>query len=264
MTTTVAPNPNHPAKFTPEVLTQIRAVVRAEARRIGRPPSVLDPFAGVGRIHELVPDADTYGLELEPEWAACHPRTRCGDALNPPPEFLGWFDIVATSVTYGNRMADHHNAGDACTHTIRPLGKPERVYELADCPKCKGSGLSPRKSYKTSLGRMPSDGSSCVMQWKPIGQHCEYRDFHKRWIGVALECLDDGGLLIVNVKNHTRDRKLQLVVEWWLSTLIEFGVLVEAVLPVPVRGMRHGANFDQRSTVEQIIVVRKPIALEAP
>lgn len=249
---TVTPNPEHPAKWTPEVLTQIRAVISAEARRIGRPPTVLDPFAGVGRIHELRPLADTFGVEIEPEWAACHPDTICGDALIMPEEWRGWFDIVCTSVTYGNRMADHHAAGDLCK---RCAGSG--AVEGRTCPLCKGSKLSPRKSYKTSLGRMPHRDSSATMQWGSA-----YCDFHKRWIGVALDELEDGGLLIVNVKNHVRHREMQRVVEWWIVTLIDAGTFVEAVLPVPTRGMRHGANYNQRASAEQIIVVRKPLPPE--
>lgn len=248
----VTPNPDHPAKYTPEVLTQLRAVVAAEARRLGRPPTLLDPFAGTGRIHELRPLANTYGVEIEPEWAACHPDTICGDAMDIPEEWRGWFDIIATSVVYGNRFSDHHVANDSCKKC-----DGTGVFERASCPRCKGTKLSPRKSYKTSLGRDPHKDSSATMQWGPT-----YRDFHKRWIGVALEELDDGGLFIVNIKNHERQRRMQHVVEWWMQTLIEFDLLIEAVLPVPVRGMRFGANYSQRSTVEMIVVMRKPLPPE--
>lgn len=56
----------HPAKFSDEVLNIIRKMLYED---IEDAPfvTILDPFAGVGRVHELM--ADTYGIEIEPAWA---------------------------------------------------------------------------------------------------------------------------------------------------------------------------------------------------
>ena len=74
--------PEHPAKFSASILEVLNDVVMREAERIEARLRVLDPMAGVGRIHEL--DAlsvfDTVGVELESEWATQHPRTVVGDA----------------------------------------------------------------------------------------------------------------------------------------------------------------------------------------
>lgn len=249
----VKPNPDHPAKYPEEVLAQIRSVVRSEAARLGRPPNLLDNMAGTGRIHQLRPLAMTYAVEIEPEWAACHPDTICGDALQPPEEWQGWFDIVCTSITYGNRFADHHAAGDLCRQC-----KGAKLVDGRKCTLCKGKGLSPRKSYKTSLGRDPSDGSSATLQWGPA-----WRDFHKRYFADGMwSLLDDGGLAILNIKNHERHYEMQRVVEWCITAMFDQGFYIEAVLPVATRGMRFGAHWNQRAAVEQIVVMRKPTPSE--
>jgi tRNA G10 N-methylase Trm11 len=71
---------------------------------------VLDPFAGTGRIHEL--ENWTVGVEIEPEWATMRDGTIVANALNLPFRDAS-FDAVVTSPTYGNRLADHHDARDS-------------------------------------------------------------------------------------------------------------------------------------------------------
>src|SRR3982750_3152473 len=76
------------------------------AELVGDGSMVLDPFAGIGRIHQLE-DLDrgiiTEGVEIEPEWAALDPRTRLGDATALPEHWAAAFDAVVTSPCYGNR-----------------------------------------------------------------------------------------------------------------------------------------------------------------
>ena len=72
---------------------------------------ILDPFAGTGRVFYLLdelPGLHIAAIELE-EWPDMHPAVQLGNALHLPFP-AGSFDAVATSPTYGNRMADHHNA----------------------------------------------------------------------------------------------------------------------------------------------------------
>ena len=93
--------PPHPARFNDRIL---EAADQLLGPRLGW---ILDPFAGTGRVHELRRSGRfTIGVEIEPEWAAMHPRTIVGSALALP---FGaeTFDAIVTSPTYGNRMADH-------------------------------------------------------------------------------------------------------------------------------------------------------------
>lgn len=52
--------PRHPAPYTPAVLEVMRSMIEPGWR-------VLDPMAGIGRVHQLCPPAaDTVGVEIEP------------------------------------------------------------------------------------------------------------------------------------------------------------------------------------------------------
>ena len=84
--------------------------------------------------------AEFYGYEIEPEWAeqarAAGCITTTGDSRQMHyPDAM--FDAICTSPTYGNRMADHHEARDA----------------------------SPRHTYRHVLGRPLTPGNSGALQW---------------------------------------------------------------------------------------------------
>lgn len=224
MTSTVTPLPEHPAKFSAEVLAVLQRLVSDEATRLARPPVILDPFAGVGRIHDLV-GCITIGVELEPEWAACRHGTYVGDATNLVDHEDGQYDAVMTSPCYGNRLADHHNAKDG----------------------------SRRMSYRTSLGRPPTEGSAAVMHWGDA-----YRELHLRAIAEFVRVVRPGGLVVVNMSNHVRKREVQRVVEWWTVALLTRGLLLERVIPVATPRMRFGQNHAARTSHELVIVTRRP------
>lgn len=227
------PNPDHPAKYSPAVLDAMRSLVYDEGARLGRKPSLLDPFAGVGRIHQLDDVARTVGVELEPEWAACHKLTLVGDATKLHELFKAQrFDVIATSPCYGNRTADHHNARDG----------------------------SRRITYKHKLKRDPSEGSAAVMHWGHA-----YRELHELFLSSAHRTVKRGGLLIVNMSNHLattgsgeqRAQRVQYVVEWWVGAVAAAGFTIEQLVPIETPRMRDGANADARVACEHLIVARR-------
>lgn len=225
-TTTTTP---HPAKFSTPVLDAIAQVLAAQ-RFIG---VVLDPFAGVGGVHELAGEGVvTVGVELEPEWARQHPMTICGSVLDLGALGFedGEVDAIVTSPAYGNRMADHHTPSAADT--------------------------SKRHTYRHYLGRELTDGSSGMMQWGD-----EYRAFHtEAWVEV-LRVLRPGGLFVLNISDHVRKSKVMPVSAWHRATLRGLGVDWlpgdEGRIAVSTRRQRHGANGDLRVVNEWVMVGRK-------
>ena len=228
MTTT----PTHPARYSPTVLAALTVWVLAEADRLGRPVEVLDPFAGAGRIHTLAaghPDrVRTTGVELEREWADAHPGTVCADmrdALATGGAAVGPWDVIATSPTYGNRMADHHEARDA----------------------------SRRNTYRHRLGRELTAGNSGALQWGP-----EYRTFHADAWARCAAVLRPGALLLVNVSDHIRKGSRVAVADWHAATLDALGLVAVERLPIPTPRLRYGANGAARVEAEELLVYRRP------
>lgn len=217
------PKKEHPATFSDPILDQ----VAEHLKETGETGTVLDPFAGTGRIHELrdrVP-VNTRGIELEPEWAAKHPDTEQGNALELTNTVApGSVDAIATSPTYGNRMADHHDAKDD----------------------------SVRLTYKHTLGRDLHEDNSGAMQWGD-----EYRSFHSKAWAEAVAALKAGGTLTLNIKNHWRAGEQQRVTEWHINTLYELGLSMVALDIVPTKGLMAGANAEKRTLAEFVITFRK-------
>lgn len=219
---------SHPARFSDEVLAAIRELLAGAApgKRHPRPrPQVLDPFAGTGRIHELRPDLDTFGIEIEPEWAALSEHTDVGDVLALPFDDEH-FDAIATSPCFGNRLADAHAASD-----------PER-----------------RRSYTHDLGRPLHPHNAGALQW---GQR--YRKFHLEAWDEAVRVLRPGGLFVLNIKDHTRDGARQPVSSWHMRVLVEDRdlVLEDCIALAEIRHLRQGSNADAR-WAELVWLLRKP------
>lgn len=260
MATTAAPTiPPHPAKWSRALLPEIGEILTAEFppdRDDPTNPRILDPFAGRGLcdLESTWPWADWSGVELEREWAAAHPGIVHASVLDMP-----WdrptFDALVTSPCFGNRMADSHDAKDACGACSGSGRRPTMGGgdNAEACRNCKGSGLSDRITYRHKLGRPLTDGSAAGMQW---GR--EYRDFHMAAWAATLAALKPRALIVVNVANHLRGGIEQRVVEWHLTAWFQLGATLDHVRHVGTRKARKGSNREQRIDGEKLLVLRAP------
>lgn len=265
----IPPEPllDHPAKFSAAVLD---AIARAYYRYVGESRTVLDPFAGVGGIHDLrdhplIPEEAlprTFGIEIEPEWAATSGLTRCADATIPAAyrtdqgDFFPWGAII-TSVCYGNRLADRYRGRTitcrACDGTGRCV-HDDHVHGLIteQCGLCEGTGQRPtrRYGYANSLNRDPSDGSSAAMQWGPA-----YRTFHAPLPLLWARHTTDDAVAIINISDHVRGGQEQGVHLWWASAMVSSGAWrYETAIPVVTPRQRNGANREARVGCEWLLV----------
>lgn len=252
--------PPHPAKFPIEII----GIFKELLLKYGVKPfdMVLDPFAGTGRIHMLRPDFNTIGVEIEPEWALMSPYTTIGNALDLPDIWTDMFAAIATSPTYGNRMADHHNAQEVCrlcsgTGSLRAdistFAAPDVIASFR-CPDCNGVGNNEYKrlTYTHQLGHALHPDNSGGMQWGK-----KYKEFHaKAWIE-AIRVLRPGGLFLLNCKNHIRKGEVQEVTEWHIRMLVTLGCHVLEEYKLPVKSMKFGTNRDNRIDYELIVALQK-------
>lgn len=230
---TITPSNVHPAKFSQPILDVLARLVRAEATRVGHPYPlrVLDPFAGIGRVHQLArPDViETVGVEIEPEWAACHHSTVCADSIEWMSRWEGEpFDAICSSPCYGNRFSDSHDAKDG----------------------------SVRHSYTHDLGRPLSEGTSADLPWGP-----RYWAFHADAYRAMIGVLRPGGLLLLNVSDFVRAKALVPATMWHRGALWGAGFVEapgERPRVVETQRLGYGQNADARAAGEVILRVRKP------
>lgn len=211
----VTANPKHPARYTDVLLPVMAGMLRGRRR-------ILDPFGGVGGAFSLepfLPGATVECVELEPEWAACHPRTTLGNALALPWRD-GYFDAVCTSPAYGNRMAD----------TL-----------LSDIYK--------RKTYANELGRELHPDNGGALQWGP-----KYRAFHVAAWKEARRVLRPGAAFVLNIKDHIRAGVQQHVTDWHIEALGGLGFHLLRHERINTPSMRYGANADKRMEYESVIL----------
>lgn len=245
------PAHDHPAMFSRELLAPLAATI-AGCR------SVVDPFAGTGRVHaiaELAGVPRSVGIELEAEWSNAElfggpDRLQIvGDSLVELPKLgAASFGAVLTSPAYGNRMADKHEARDKCKSCAG-----SGVLGHGECKVCRGLGLSRRNTYRHRLGRALSENNGGGMQWGP-----DYRDLHRNVWRESVAVLQPGGRFVVNCSNHIRQGALVDVCAWHRDVLVELGMVLVEVIEVETRRQRHGANGHLRVAGEEIIVMSKP------
>tara|TARA_R110001599_G_scaffold342290_1_gene563920 strand:- start:559 stop:1209 length:651 start_codon:yes stop_codon:yes gene_type:complete len=204
----------HPAKYTDVLIPIFEKLLKGSNL-------ILDPFAGTGKIH-LLP-FETIGLEIEPEWANLHKNTIIGDATNMPFN-NNTFSAVCTSPTYGNRMADSHEAKDK----------------------------SERNTYTHKLGRKLNANNSGGMQWG-----LSYRNIHIKAWSECYRVLKPNGIFILNFKNHIRAGVEVDVFSWHISELLKLGFSLELVKQIKTTGNGFGQNRALRTGFEFVAKLKK-------
>lgn len=210
--------PSHPAKYTDALLVTMAKMLKGSKR-------ILDPFGGTGKVFLLehwLPDASIEAIELEPEFAAKHPKTTLGNALCLPfPDCH--FDAISTSPTYANRMADRYSETDD----------------------------SERLTYAAMLKRQLHPDNSGAMQWGDA-----YRDFHVRAWSEARRVLVENGKLVLNIKDHIRAGQVARVTDWHIMALYDLGFRLVEHERIDTPSMRYGRNSELRVPYESVILFR--------
>lgn len=202
----------HPAKYSDQLLPVFKEMLKGCNY-------ILDPFAGTGKIHNIAcVGVRTVGIEIEIEWSNMHRNTLHGDSTDMCFND-NTFSGICTSPTYGNRMADCHNAKDG----------------------------SKRNTYTHVLGRKLADNNSGKMQWGS-----KYRELHEKVYRECRRVLFSNGIFVLNMKNHIRKGKEVDVFGWHVSTLIELGFVLREVIKVPVTGNGFGKNSDKKLDFEYV------------
>lgn len=190
--------------------------------------TVLDPFGGTGKIaliknfgfngkvicNEMEPEFTSNGLYPVDEWY--YEDAEYLNILN--------IDAICTSPTYGNRMADHHNAKDN----------------------------SKRITYTHYLGKQLKDGNTGKMQYGDT-----YKEKHKRIYLNLYNILNANGIFILNVSNHIRKGVEIDVISFHKDTLINTGFSFIKEIKIETKRMRYGNNSEKRVKHESILVFEK-------
>jgi len=218
------------------------------------PGPILDPYAGVGGVHKLGRD-DTYGVEIEQEWAELSRFTAWGDSatirthdddcvVTSPLSRWTTRDIrfprpraIVTSPDYGNRFADQY------------LGTPAEVAERA------ATGKAPRRrSYAISLNRAVSVGSGAGFYfWTD-----EYKDLHTNVMRAVTDVVVRPGLGAFNVSDVIHDKTVHPVTMWWQGMLQGLGWQFKDAHPIGTHRYKDGANRDARVANEWVVVMALP------
>lgn len=217
-------NIKHPAKYSDNFIEIFASLLNKYDCRV-----ILDPFAGTGKIGLVKKygfDGIIYANEIEYEWLFPN-NYKCDYILFKDAENIdiyNKFDAIVTSPTYGNRMADHHNARDS----------------------------SKRITYTHFLGHDLNSENTGKMQWGK-----RYRDKHEKIYKNLYHTLKQDEIFIINISNHIRNGKEQNVVKWHVETLCNIGFEVLEEISVKTNRMKFGRNFDKRVQYEEIVVLRK-------
>lgn len=213
----------HPAKYTDSFISVF-------ADNLKDCKNVLDPFGGVGKIGAIKQygfSGQVYCNEIEKEWLEPN-EYGCDYLTFQDAEFLDYpqnfFDAICTSPTYGNRLADHHEAKDG----------------------------SRRNTYTHCIGHKLTAGNTGAMQWG-----VEYREKHERIYRHLCDLLKNGGIFILNISDHIRKGEIIPVSEWHLKMLLSLGFECEKKITIDTPRLKYGANSNLRCGYENIFILRK-------
>jgi hypothetical protein len=225
--------PLNPAPFSANILRFI-----ANSGLLPHAGVILDPFAGIGKVHQLATASlRTVGVEIEPEWAAAHPNTICGNALSLPFEDES-FDGAVTSPVYGNRMSDSHNAKDG---TLRRSYTHDLRRQTGDIER-----------------QLHPDNAGTLYAWNK-----DYWRFHVRAWAELKRVLRPGAPFLLNVSDFYRTtqshgRKRLPVVHTHTRVCKELGFELVQAYPVETPRMRYGQNHESRASYEYVLYLRRP------
>lgn len=275
-----------PAKFSKAVIEQIQTELAA---RMLHEAVILDPFGGVGGVHDLAftMPVTTWAVDIEPEQAACHPRTVLGDSrylvrvLAEHPE-IPKPQVIVTSPAYGNRLADQYlgsddekcrgkgklgckdgwalnEDGDFVVVTIVSRDPSARLAPDSfkqKCERCHGTGKakSTRQGYAIALGRKLSPGSGAALAWGG-----EYRNLHSNVLDSMLGTGAEWWLINVSsflktIQGNNRPQ-YQQVMEWWVEQVAARARIV-GLRAIETPRMGNGENGKSRVPVEHLIIAR--------
>lgn len=277
----------HPAVFSDAIIPVIGKMLE-NAEASGH--RVLDPFAGVGRIHELRPQFETVGIEIEPEWATVSPHTVVANALHLPFPNRS-FRFAASSPCYGNRMADSHDAKEKCK-ACKGRGRidtdkagwleafrqgkqcggssiegPASAIYWVECEKCGGKGYRSytrltythrMRAFTGDPGRKLHADNAATLQWGK-----SYRELHaSAWAEMTRVVTD---VFILNIKDHYRtvgkgeekEQVLQGVPDWHARILESLGWGMVKDVEVEVPHMGFGQNREARDDAEHVMLFRR-------
>lgn len=230
----IEPKP-HPARYSDELLgIFVREVIDHNVH------TLLDPFAGTGKVYELgkiVPGLKIEAVEIEAEWCAWDNRITQGDATDLPFESES-FDCVLTSPTYGNRMGDRSIKG---------------TITKADGTRVPNSW----RTYSSMIGRKLHPNNTGFYQWSSTRQKLAYCDLHCRAWAEAWRVLKPGGILVLNSKDHYRGHTRQRVTLWHRLHLLSNGFELVRSQEVLTPSYGYGQNGDARADYESVITFRK-------
>lgn len=270
-----------PAKYS---ATIVDAIADELAARFLHTARILDPFGGIGGVHQLADrlPVTTVAIDIEAEQAALHPRTVHGDSRKAATTLLpalrdvltdphgvpqhrhavDLFDAIVTSPAYGNRLADQYLGSDqekcrACDgEGTYPTNEPGEGVGEEVCQGCGGSGRAPSKrmGYAIALGRKLTPGSGAALHWGD-----RYRKLHREVLDSVRQVLRPGGWWLVNVSSYMTtvdgDDQYEPVMEWWLSELAARAD-VRRLVAIPTGRLRFGQNAERRVPVEHLIVAQ--------
>ncbi len=207
----------HPARYSAALLPIMARYFDANMR-------VLDPFGGVGGLAKLS-STGAHIIIGELEYtilAQAQGKHRVNANAIALPFADESFDAIATSPTYGNRMADTYTDG------------------------------SRRNTYTAAFGFTLHPQNSGILQWGNA-----YRLLHRTAWDEAIRVLKPRGIFLLNISDHIRDGERIPVAQWHYDTLKSLSLRHIATHDIATPRNRYGANHDKRVPCEFIYVFQK-------